>query len=89
MEETTMGTPFERVLEELAEKRGLSGLEELVARINAADHGLPHVEGEVLTVERFLEWPPGGYGAAIERAVGLSEDERQRLVRAFVETYLR
>ena len=88
METAMRETPFAGVLEELAGSRGLSGLEELVARVNAAGHNLRHVEGE-LTVERLLEWPPYGYGDALEPVLRLSEEEQDRLVKAFVETYLR
>ena len=88
METAMRETPFAGVLEELAGSRGLSGLEELVARVNAAGHGLRHVEGD-LTVERLLEWPPLGYGDALEPVLGLSDDERGRLARAWVETFLR
>ena len=75
MSETMRETAFALALEELARSRGLSGLEELVARVNAAGHNLRHVEGE-LTVERLLEGPPTDTATPWSRSCGCARKSR-------------
>jgi hypothetical protein len=75
-------TALERVLVELAESRGIRGVEELVERANDA--------GAELTVEELLGrggyWPRCGFGKDLDVVLRLDEEEKVRLVGAFVET---
>ena len=74
-------TAYRRVLEDLAESRGLAGAEELAEKAAAVAPGL--------TAEEVLENPPGGYGNALDAVLSLSEEEKALISSAFVETFMR
>ena len=79
MTETT--SPYRSYLEELAESRGLPGAEELAQAAVLADPDF--------SVREILENPGGGFGQALDAAISLSEEEKDRLTQAWVHTFIR
>ena len=73
-------TPLERVLIALAHSRGLEGLEELRDQLIAAGHDR--------TAKHLMGYPAVGFGRDLAEVLGLTEEERERLGRAFAKTYL-
>ena len=73
---------FRRVLEDLAASRGMS-LEELAHKADATGRALGRISSEGLRGER-LEEPPGNFGAALDAVLGMSQEERERVVDGFL-----
>jgi len=73
-------TPYRAYLEELATSHGLSGAQELARRTHEADPDF--------TVREVLTSPRGGFGQAIDIAISLTEEEKDRLVDAWRETFI-
>lgn len=71
--------PYRDVVEDLARSRGMSA-DELVHRAAALDP--EHTPGE------FLEKPPGGFGATLDRILHMDREEKRRLSEAFRVVYL-
>lgn len=67
-----------RVVGELARGRGFVGLKDLAAAVNGAT-------GEDYTAEELADWPRPGFGGHLDAVLGLSEEDRERLVAAVVE----
>ncbi len=72
---------YREVLEELAASRGFDGAEDLARRAVELDPSY--------TVEELLERAPGGFGRALDAVMHLDEDEKERLYKAFMHTFLR
>lgn len=70
-------TALERKLEELAQSRGLSGLEELCAVVKVRT-------GKSLNTKR----PKAGFGNSLDAVLGMDERERVRVAVAFAETFM-
>jgi hypothetical protein len=75
----TQPSAHERVLTELAHSRGYA-LPELVDRLRAAGHRK--------TANTLLTGPVGGFGQDLDEVLSLTEEEMERLVEAFVETFI-
>lgn len=67
-----------RVVGELATGRGYASLAELAEAINAQT-------GEDYTAAELADWPRPGFGGHLDAVLGLSEEERERLVAAVVD----
>ncbi len=76
----TETNPYRTYLKELATSRGLSGAQELAELAHEAD---PDFSGR-----EILENPGGGFGAALDAAIGLSEEEKDRLTAAWRDTFI-
>jgi hypothetical protein len=76
-------TEYRRYLEELARSRGLPGAQQL-AQAAASEATDPH-----FSVRAILEDPPGRFGRAIHAAIALSDQEKDRLARAWMHTFIR
>jgi hypothetical protein len=78
--ETSEATPYRAYLEELAHSRGLDSAEELAEAACKADPDF--------TAREILLDPGGGFGQAIDVAISLSEEEKDRLTDAWKETFI-
>jgi hypothetical protein len=73
-------TALERVLIDLAHSRGLVCLDELRDQLIAAGHDR--------TAKHLGGYPAVGFGRDLHDVLCLSEEERERLGRAFAKTFL-
>jgi hypothetical protein len=73
-------TALERVLIDLAHSRGLDCLEELRDQLIAAGHDR--------TAKNLFGYPAVGFGRDLNDVLFLTEEERERLGRAFAKTFL-
>jgi beta-phosphoglucomutase-like phosphatase (HAD superfamily) len=78
--DATQMTAHEAALTELAHSRGIADPEELRDRLRP--------EGRERTARLLVEEPPAGFGQALDSVLDLAEEEKVRLARAFVETFL-
>jgi hypothetical protein len=69
---------LERVITALARSRGFDGLEELARATNAAT-------GKDYTALELADWPRVGFGRDLDAVLGLSGEERDRLVGAVLD----
>ncbi len=76
------GAPNEylRVLGYLARSRGFSGAGEVARRAAELD---PRY-----TARKLLDAPPGGFGDALDAVLGMNDQEKARLSRAFAKTFM-
>jgi hypothetical protein len=77
---TERRTPLQEAIEDLAASRGFSGLSELPEAVNEET-------GEDYRAEELLEGR-AGFGNHLSAVLHLSTEEKRRLVRAFMETYM-
>jgi hypothetical protein len=70
----TQPTDLERVITEFARGRCFGGLEELAEAL-----------GGGYTSAELADWPRPGFGHDLDTVLGLSDDERGKLVAAVVE----
>jgi hypothetical protein len=70
----TQPTDLERGITGLARSRGFGGLEDLAEAL-----------GDGYTPEELADWPRAGFGHDLDVLLGLSDEERDRLVSAVVE----
>ena len=74
--------PYREYLRELAESRGLDGVEELVERLRDAGHS------ETARTLLGEAGPEGYFGRDLDDVLGLSEVEKMRVSGAWWETFV-
>jgi hypothetical protein len=74
---TEQELPIGYVLTELAQPRGISGLEELAAAVN-------ETTGKDYTAAELMDWPRPYYGADVDQVLHLTDEERLRVCAAWL-----
>ncbi len=76
----TVEQSYRAVLEELAISRGFDGAEDLARRAVELDPSY--------TVDALLEQALGGFGRVLDAVLHMNEDEKERLYKAFIHTFV-
>jgi hypothetical protein len=72
---TEQQTPIASVVMELAASRGIEDAERLMRRVHSAGY-------TDATAADVIEGGRGGFGCVLDEVLGLSEEERRRIVKA-------
>jgi hypothetical protein len=79
---TETRTPLAEAIEDLAASRGFSDFGELAEAVDEET-------GEDYTAEELENDPRAGFGNHLSAVLHLSDEEKRRLVRAFMGTFMR